>query len=178
MVWFHRLGSQEIANDLRGLRHYNVTHVLNVTHEVPDRFPGQNHYKRIAISDMPSAKLLPHFDEAFRFIDEARSISLGGGSCGCVLVHCYYGNSRSASLVIGYLMLAERMRYVDALHYLQLLRPGVRPNDGFQRQLKHYELTTVTRQRQQSAVAAAAAAATLAVNTFAVGGAASIGDGR
>jgi protein-tyrosine phosphatase len=148
-------GSQEIANDLRGLRHYNVTHVLNVTVEVPDRFPDQFIYKRIAISDMPSAKLVPHFDEAFRFIDAARSAR---GS-GCVLVHCYYGNSRSASVVIGYLMVAERMRYVDALRYLQLLRPGVRPNDGFQRQLEHYESSTVKRLRQQSAAAAAAAAA-------------------
>jgi protein-tyrosine phosphatase len=139
-----RTGSQEIANDLRGLQRYNVTHVLNVTGEVPDRFPDQFVYKRIAISDMPSTKLEQHFDEAFRFIETARSTPGG-----CVLVHCYYGNSRSASFVIGYLMNTERMRYADALRYLQMLRPDVRPNDGFQRQLKKYEVTVLQQQQQQ-----------------------------
>jgi len=43
-----------------------------------------------------------------------------------------------------YLMFAERMRYVDALEYVKILRPDVRPNDGFQRQLKAFE-TTVRR---------------------------------
>ena len=41
-------------------------------------------------------------------------------------------------------MFAERMRYVDALEYVKILRPDVRPNDGFQRQLKAFE-TTVRR---------------------------------
>ena len=43
-----------------------------------------------------------------------------------------------------YLMSSERMRYTDALDYVRKLRPDVRPNDGFQRQLKAYD-TTVCR---------------------------------
>jgi len=89
-------GCQEMAHDVRTLRHHGVTHILNVTAEVSDMFPGQYVYKRIAISDMPSAPIVEHFDEAFRFIDEGRS-SPGG----VVLVHCYYGNSRSATVIIG-----------------------------------------------------------------------------
>lgn len=127
------LGSQEIAQDPHGLQHYNVTHILNVTIEVMNRFPEKYVYKRIAISDMPATKLVPHFDEAFRFIETVRSQG------GVVLVHCYYGNSRSASFIIGYLIKVERMRYADALEYLRILRPDVNPNDGFQRQLKEYE---------------------------------------
>jgi protein-tyrosine phosphatase len=117
------------------LRHYGVTHILNVTIEVADKFPGLYVYRRVAISDKPSAQIIPHFDDSFRFIDEARAAG------GCVLVHCYYGNSRSASFVIGYLMTSERMRYADSLRYLQILRPEICPNNGFQRQLKEYEST-------------------------------------
>ena len=106
-----------------------------MTIEVADSFPDKFVYKRIAINDMPSTRILEHFEDAFRFIDEGRR-KKGGG---CVLVHCYYGNSRSASFVIGYLMRTERMRYCDALEYLQLLRPDVHPNDGFQRQLKEFD---------------------------------------
>ena len=40
-----------------------------------------------------------------------------------------------------YLMFSERMRYADALEYVKMLRPDVRPNDGFQRQLKAFEAT-------------------------------------
>jgi len=47
-------------------------------------------------------------------------------------------------------MFAERMRYVDALEYVKILRPDVRPNDGFQRQLKAFE-TTVRRWTQPCA---------------------------
>jgi len=42
-------------------------------------------------------------------------------------------------ILIRYLMSTERMRYADALEYVRLLRPDVRPNDGFQRQLKAYD---------------------------------------
>jgi len=130
-------GSQEISQDPQALKNHNVTHILNVTAEVADSFPPDKFvYKRIAISDMPSTRILDHFDDAFQFIDAGRRKG------GCVLVHCYYGNSRSASFVIGYLMRSERMRYCDALEYLQLLRPDVHPNDGFQRQLKEFDQHT------------------------------------
>jgi len=60
-------------------------------------FPGQYVYKRIAISDMPSTPIVEHFADAFQFIDEGRATPGG-----VVLVHCYYGNSRSATIIIGY----------------------------------------------------------------------------
>lgn len=117
------------------MQHYNVTHILNVTMEVPEKFPEKFTYRRVAISDLPSTKIVPHFKEAFHFIDIGRSLG------GVVLVHCYYGNSRSASFIIGYLIKVERMRYSDALEYLRILRPDVNPNEGFQKQLKEYELS-------------------------------------
>ena len=43
--------------------------------------------------------------------------------------------------VVRYLMTSERMRYSDALDYVRMLRPDVRPNDGFQRQLKAFDAT-------------------------------------
>jgi len=42
-------------------------------------------------------------------------------------------------------MFSERMRYADALEYVRILRPDVRPNDGFQRQLKAFEATVRAR---------------------------------
>ena len=66
-------------------------------------------------------------------IQGARS---GGG---CVLVHCYFGASRSASIIAAFLIRNGDMRSREAIDFLQKLRPGVCPNDGFLRQLQDYE---------------------------------------
>lgn len=137
------LGSREFARDLNLLRRYHVTHVLNTTTEVEDVFPTLLRYLRLPLADIPSARLCDHLADAVCFIDAARA---DGGR---VLVHCYYGQSRSAAVVIAYLIESERLRYDDALAYLQLLRPDVRPNAGFEKQLREYERERASR-RQES----------------------------
>ncbi|RWS21426.1 dual specificity protein phosphatase 14-like isoform X2 [Leptotrombidium deliense] len=56
------------------------------------------------------------------------------------LVHCYAGVSRSATLVLAYLMKYEKLNLRDAFNYLRERRPVVRPNNGFFKQLIAYEL--------------------------------------
>ena len=58
--------------------------------------------------DDVSVNLLDHFDEAFAFIDNARRP-------GCnVFVHCLAGVSRSASVVVAYVMAREHVSLKDA----------------------------------------------------------------
>lgn len=57
-----------------------------------------------------------------------------------ILVHCVMGMSRSASVVIAYLMQYKRMNYASAYHYTKSKRPIVNPNPGFVQQLKEYAL--------------------------------------
>ncbi len=52
------------------------------------------------------------------------------------LVHCAQGRSRSASLVIGWLIKVHSLSYDDALDYVKKRRAVVQPNVGFIRQLK------------------------------------------
>lgn len=52
-----------------------------------------------------------------------------------VLVHCQMGISRSASIVIHYIMKRFRMTYSDALRYVRKRRPEIEPNIGFKYQL-------------------------------------------
>lgn len=49
------------------------------------------------------------------------------------------GVSRSASIVIAYLMRYKGISYEEARKLLEKARPQIRPNDGFVRQLKLYE---------------------------------------
>jgi hypothetical protein len=55
------------------------------------------------------------------------------GAPSCCLVHCQKGMSRSATIVLSYLMLANRgLSLMKALHYVKDRRPVVSPNQGGQ----------------------------------------------
>lgn len=56
-----------------------------------------------------------------------------------VLVHCQQGRSRSASLVLAYMVRFHDMTLARALAHLKRIRPDVRPNHGFMRTLLAYE---------------------------------------
>lgn len=56
-----------------------------------------------------------------------------------VLVHCKMGVSRSAATVLAYAMKQYGWGLEQALTHVQELRPTVRPNPGFLRQLQTYQ---------------------------------------
>lgn len=49
------------------------------------------------------------------------------------------GVSRSAAVVLGYLMSSNRLSLAEAMEVLRQARPCVKPNEGFLRQLQDYE---------------------------------------
>ena len=90
-------------------------------------------YKTLPLSDDPATQLSPFFESAFEFIKEG--IENGQG----VLVHCYAGQSRSASIVIAYLMKEKSLTLDESLKLLREKRPCVCPNMGFFVQLRSFE---------------------------------------
>ena len=58
-----------------------------------------------------------------------------GLSAGRVLVHCAMGVSRSATVVLAFLMIYENMTLVEAIQTVQAHR-DICPNSGFLRQLQ------------------------------------------
>lgn len=58
---------------------------------------------------------------------------------GCVLVHCLAGRSRSAALVLAYLVKHLDLSLRSAFLHLRACRPAVRPNSGFFSQLIEFE---------------------------------------
>lgn len=67
---------------------------------------------------------------------------------GKILVHCAMGRSRSATLVLAYLMIHKNMTLVDAIQQVAKNR-CVLPNRGFLKQLRELD-KQLLKQRQQT----------------------------
>eukprot|EP00877_Chromochloris_zofingiensis_P003166 jgi/Chrzof1/12850/Cz07g09180.t1 len=117
----------EVAKDV--LKKHGITHVLQVGHELTPSHPDDFVYGHVAIVDRYDTDLVYHLPAACTFIQQ-------GQKQGKVLVHCVHGQSRSAAVVIGYLMWRDGVSYHEAYHKVKLQRPRIQPNDGFELQLQ------------------------------------------
>jgi protein-tyrosine phosphatase len=89
-------------------------------------------WHRLVIDDDQNEDIQLHFSTITNIIGSAINNGMN------VLVHCAAGVSRSATLVLAYIMTENNMKFDDALAHVQKYRPEVEPNAGFQRRL--YEL--------------------------------------
>jgi len=126
------LGSVLAAHDLDLLTSNNITHVLQVTDEFK---PKHRHltYKVVYAQDRPDYDLSQHFEDCIAFIDEVIV-----GKQGRILVHCLAGVSRSASVVIAYMIKKHSFTFERAFDLVVQKRPFVNPNKGFQIQLQNF----------------------------------------
>lgn len=83
---------------------------------------------------LSATAVLPAFCDSHTCLCVPSSAATGG-----VLVHCQAGVSRSASVVIGYLMWKEQISYQEAYAAVKRCRPIIWPNDGFICQLQEFE---------------------------------------
>jgi protein-tyrosine phosphatase len=132
------LGSWRDAADPEKLKARGITHVLNVAKEVPPSSEreamesGDFCHKTIPLVDCHSQNIDEHFEDAFTFIQDARAQN------GKVLVHCRRGISRSAAIVVGYLMSHENYTYEEALDFVKEKRSCVSLNLAFRQILSEY----------------------------------------
>ncbi|KAK6316875.1 hypothetical protein J4Q44_G00122750 [Coregonus suidteri] len=129
------LGNERDAQDLDLLLRLNIGYVVNVTTHLPLYHLGSGlvRYKRLPATDNSKQNLRQYFEEVFEFIEEAHQSGRG------VLIHCQAGVSRSATIVIAYLMKHTLMTMTDAYKYVRGRRPVVSPNLNFMGQLLEFE---------------------------------------
>jgi len=137
------LGCYEDAKNKHLLKKLGITHIISVLHEPnPMHHPEVFSYLHIRVYDLSSVDLQQHFDECHKFI-------LEGMKNGKVLVHCAAGISRSATVVISFIMLYKKMKFDEALEFVRLKRGIIDPNASFVRQLKSFEKQLLEREQKE-----------------------------
>ncbi len=110
----------------------NIKAVLQIMPNPPN-IPDEISHLHIDILDKGNVDIIEIINRCYTFIDE--NIEKGNN----IYIHCAMGISRSASVVIGYIMRKNRMKYNDAYKYVQSKRPQIEPNFGFCCQLMMFE---------------------------------------
>lgn len=130
------LGGVEATSDPQQLTSQGVRAICVCCREfeIPSKkfVPGIEYY-RVDVEDQSREPLEEFFEEATDFIYQWTSQNMP------VLVHCRAGVSRSASVVLAYMIRYANYTLHDAFIYLRAARPVVTPNLGFMDKLVAYE---------------------------------------
>lgn len=127
------IGSYNDAKCEENMISKNIKYILNVSNEC-EKPNYQNNfiYKQIFIDDHGDAPLNLFLEEANIFIRDALKLNKG------ILVHCKMGISRSATIIISYIMnygynpyIPCKISYKEAFQFIKKKRNLVAPNFGF-----------------------------------------------
>ncbi|KAJ3691831.1 hypothetical protein LUZ61_020995 [Rhynchospora tenuis] len=127
------IGGALAAKSIHTLQHLGITHILclcsNEIGQSDSQFPELFQYKNFSISDDEDADISNLFEEASDYINYVEN------SGGKILVHCFEGKSRSATVVLAYLVLRKGYTLAKAWAMLKKTHRRAQPNDGFAKAL-------------------------------------------
>ncbi|XP_028073188.1 dual specificity protein phosphatase PHS1-like isoform X1 [Camellia sinensis] len=123
------IGGALAARSVYTLQHVGITHILclcsNEIGQSDSQYSDLFEYRNFSICDEEDTNISSIFEEAHDFIDH---VEQAGGK---VLVHCFEGRSRSATVVLAYLMLRKKKTLLEAWNMLKRVHRRAQPNDGF-----------------------------------------------
>ncbi len=120
------LGNYYSATQKEELKKRGITHILMVGYLLHEFFPEDFEYANIEIEDDERENIFRYFYTCINFIEKSK----------ICYVHCQAGVSRSASIVIAYVMFHFKLSFEEALKYVKERRFYIYPNDGFRLQLR------------------------------------------
>ena len=126
-VW---ISGRHFAKDIKELDKNKINAVLTAA-EIEFKYPENFKHRVLHIEDTFDQDISFAFAPAFDFIERNRKE-------GNVLVHCTSGISRSAALLIAYMMQKYNLTFDQALDRVRDRRPCAEPNGSFIKQLTEF----------------------------------------
>ena len=122
------LGSFADATHAGFLERKKITHILNCAEDCPvEKYPYQITVQKVPMTDGDDADWLSE-----RYLITASSfLDLWLKEGATVMVHCLAGISRSAAVVMAWLIRYNGLPFDTAYELVSKARPIVRPNDQF-----------------------------------------------
>ena len=129
------LGSKISAENLNTLQTHNICSIINTSEEIPcyHKEAGID-YKSLHLKDDEEDDIGAHFTPCTEYIKSC----LANGNA--VLVHCQAGISRSATIIIAYLMMEEKMTLKEAFFDVKGRKANIQPNEYFFKALQRAEI--------------------------------------
>jgi protein-tyrosine phosphatase len=131
------LGNAYNSANYEILKELNIGLIVNITEEIPIYFPEDFVYIHYPIRDINGVDIKPHLefiiDKIYDYIINPDNNDKN------VLVHCYKGASRSASIVIAYQLKYEKRTLDNIYQDLKEKRPVVNLNRSFWKSLSEFE---------------------------------------
>ena len=123
-VW---ISGSHFAKDLKELEKNKINAICTAA-EIDFKYPEGFKHRVLHIEDTYDQDISFAFVPAFDFIERNRKE-------GNVLVHCTSGISRSAALLIAYMMQKYSINFDQSLERVRNMRPCAEPNGSFIHQL-------------------------------------------
>jgi protein-tyrosine phosphatase len=117
------LGSAYNAGNFCLLKDLDIDIIINITNEITNYFPKSFTYINYKIDDIQDDNIEKYLEKAYKILKDNSDKN--------ILVHCYMGASRSASIILYYLMKENKLSFVEAYNILKKKRPLVNPNIKF-----------------------------------------------
>jgi len=130
------LGNAYNASNYTYIMENNIKCIVNATGEIDNYFEDDNkltYMKLGGVVDNSTSSMTNYFNDFIRFMSENKDSK--------TLIHCYMGASRSASLVVLYLVYFKMFYIPDAIQYIEDKCNRVNINIIYIREIKEYMKT-------------------------------------
>ena len=126
------IGNIYNAADIVTLNDLNIKTVVNVSRNITNYFPSNFNYLNIKIDDINSEQFGNELIEVIEKIKEEIDNDKN------VFVHCLMGSSRSATVIMMYLIINENLNVTDAYSMIKEKRNTININKTFMEQIENY----------------------------------------
>jgi atypical dual specificity phosphatase len=125
------IGDKFSGVSLKYLKERNIDTIIVAAKGLDKFITSGIRYVELDLDDSLEEDISRYFDMCHDIISNNKNKTL---------VHCYSGISRSATIIIYYLMKAYKLNYKMAFEIIKSKRPTICPNSNFKKQLFSYSL--------------------------------------